>query len=97
MTNLTTADSPMINSSSSQEINVQRAMPVELVPDRGANRKREQRAKGEWATNRMASECGRPLENGKHEHFAHLVAKGETPAKAYVLCGYSEKGPRSNL
>ena len=91
MTNLTTADSPMINSSSSQEINVQRAMPVELLPDRGANRKREQRAKGEWATNR------RPLENGKHEHFAHLVAKGETPAKAYVLCGYSEKGPRSNL
>jgi phage terminase small subunit len=40
----------------------------------------------------IASEFGRPLENGKHEHFAHLVAKGESAAKAYVLCGYSEKG-----
>jgi hypothetical protein len=35
---------------------------------------------------------GRPLTNGKHEHFAHLVTKGERPARAYVLCGYSEKG-----
>ena len=35
---------------------------------------------------------GTPLENSKHEHFAHLVVKGETAAKAYVLCGYSEKG-----
>jgi phage terminase small subunit len=33
---------------------------------------------------------GRPLTNGKHEHFAHRVAKGESPAKAYVGCGYSE-------
>ena len=32
------------------------------------------------------------LHNTKHEHFAHLVAQGESPAKAYVLCGYSEKG-----
>src|SRR5450755_1616451 len=35
---------------------------------------------------------GRPLTNGKYEHFAHLVAKGESPAKAYVLCGYSKNG-----
>jgi len=35
---------------------------------------------------------GRPLTNSKHEHFAHLVTNGESPAKAYVLCGYSEHG-----
>jgi hypothetical protein len=35
---------------------------------------------------------GRPLTNGKYEHFAHLVAKGESLAKAYVLCGYSKNG-----
>jgi hypothetical protein len=35
---------------------------------------------------------GRPLTNSKHEHFAHLVAKGESPTKAYVGCGYSESG-----
>jgi hypothetical protein len=35
---------------------------------------------------------GRPLTNGKYEHFAHLVAKGESPATAYVLCGYSKNG-----
>jgi phage terminase small subunit len=35
---------------------------------------------------------GRPLTNTKHEHFAHLVTKGESPARAYVLCGYSEHG-----
>ncbi|MGO9270815.1 MAG: terminase small subunit [Terriglobia bacterium] len=35
---------------------------------------------------------GRPLTKGKYEHFAHLVAKGESPAQAYVLCGYSEHG-----
>lgn len=32
------------------------------------------------------------LTNPKHEHFAQLVAKGETPPKAYVLAGYSEAG-----
>jgi hypothetical protein len=35
---------------------------------------------------------GKPLTNTKHEHFAHLVAKGERPASAYVGCGYSESG-----
>ncbi len=35
---------------------------------------------------------GRPLTNGRYEHFAHLIAKGESPAKAYVLCGYSNNG-----
>jgi phage terminase small subunit len=35
---------------------------------------------------------GRPLTNGKYEHFAHLIAKGESPSKAYVLCGYSSNG-----
>ena len=35
---------------------------------------------------------GKPLENSKHEHFAHLVVSGEAAAKAYVLCGYSKKG-----
>ena len=39
-----------------------------------------------------ASRAGRPLTNGKYEHFAHLIAKGESPAKAYVLCGYSSNG-----
>lgn len=32
------------------------------------------------------------LRNTKHEHFAHLVAKGESAQKAYVLAGYSEQG-----
>jgi phage terminase small subunit len=35
---------------------------------------------------------GAPLTNSKHEHFAHMVAKGESPARAYVGCGYSESG-----
>jgi phage terminase small subunit len=35
---------------------------------------------------------GRPLTNGKYEQFAHLIAKGESSAKAYVLCGYSSNG-----
>ena len=35
---------------------------------------------------------GRPLTNAKYEHFAHLVARGESPAKAYVSCGYSKNG-----
>ena len=34
----------------------------------------------------------KPLDNEKHEAFAHLVAKGMTPPKAYVLAGYREKG-----
>ena len=33
-----------------------------------------------------------PLTNSKYEHFALLVARGESPAKAYVLSGYSENG-----
>jgi hypothetical protein len=33
-----------------------------------------------------------PLRNEKYEHFAHLIARGESPARAYVLCGYSKKG-----
>lgn len=32
------------------------------------------------------------LSNPKHEHFAHLVAKGESAQKAYVVAGYSEQG-----
>jgi phage terminase small subunit len=32
------------------------------------------------------------LTNPKHEHFAQLVAKGESAQKAYVLVGYSEAG-----
>jgi phage terminase small subunit len=34
---------------------------------------------------------GRPLTNSQHERFAHLVTKGESPARA-ILCGYSEHG-----
>ena len=34
----------------------------------------------------------RPLTNSKHEHFAHLVTRGESPANAYFLCGYSKNG-----
>jgi hypothetical protein len=30
---------------------------------------------------------GKPLTNSKHERFAHLVTNGESPAKAYVVCG----------
>ena len=37
-------------------------------------------------------QSGRPLTNNKYEHFAHLIAKGESPAKAYGLCGYSSNG-----
>ena len=40
----------------------------------------------------VSRKSDRPLTNGKHEHFAHLVTKGESPARAYVLCGYSEHG-----
>lgn len=32
------------------------------------------------------------LRNAKHEHFAQLVSKGETPPRAYVIAGYSEHG-----
>jgi phage terminase small subunit len=32
------------------------------------------------------------LTNPKHEHFAHLIAKGKSPAQAYVLTGYSNNG-----
>jgi hypothetical protein len=32
------------------------------------------------------------LDNPRHEHFAHLVAKGESPGKAYVTAGFSDKG-----
>lgn len=32
------------------------------------------------------------LPKAKHEHFAQLVANGETPPKAYVIVGYSEQG-----
>jgi phage terminase small subunit len=35
---------------------------------------------------------GGPLTNSRHEHFAHLITKGESPARAYVVCGFSEKG-----
>lgn len=35
-----------------------------------------------------------PLKNAKHEHFARLVSTTETPARAYVLAGFSEKGAR---
>ena len=35
------------------------------------------------------------LANAKHEHFAQLIAGGETPTKAYILAGYSEKGAHS--
>jgi phage terminase small subunit len=32
------------------------------------------------------------LRNSKHEHFAHLVAKGEKAGPAYVAAGYSKQG-----
>lgn len=32
------------------------------------------------------------LKNKKHEQFAHLVANGTKPVKAYVSVGYSENG-----
>jgi hypothetical protein len=32
------------------------------------------------------------LSNPRHEHFASLVAAGETPTRAYVSAGYSPKG-----
>ncbi len=39
------------------------------------------------------------LNNPRHEHFAHLVATGHSPAEAYATAGYKEKtaytcGPR---
>jgi len=34
------------------------------------------------------------LSNGKWEYFAHEVAKGLSPEKAYVAAGYSERGAR---
>lgn len=33
-----------------------------------------------------------PLRNLKHEHFAQLIAGGETVGNAYHLAGYSDKG-----
>ena len=50
---------------------------------------------GKQRANRRAAAAGgsgTPLTNGKYEHFALLVAKGESPAKAYVQCGYSKNG-----
>lgn len=35
---------------------------------------------------------GRPSSNPKHEHFAQLIARGETPAEAYARSGYSQRG-----
>src|SRR5215467_4864524 len=32
------------------------------------------------------------LKNPKHEHFAQLIASGESPTKSYALAGYSDKG-----
>lgn len=37
-----------------------------------------------------------PLKNAKHEHFAQLVSTTETPARAYVLAGFSENGARAS-
>jgi hypothetical protein len=36
------------------------------------------------------------LKNAKHEHFAQLVSTSETPARAYVLAGFSAKGARAS-
>lgn len=36
------------------------------------------------------------LKNAKHEHFAHLVAKGKEPTAAYVSAGYSNKGAQQS-
>lgn len=36
------------------------------------------------------------LASAKHEHFAQFVSNGETPARAYVLAGYSEKGAHAS-
>lgn len=33
-----------------------------------------------------------PMKNAKHEHFAHLVSKGEKASRAYVTAGYSTAG-----
>ena len=43
------------------------------------------KAKAAWPQNDRPS-VRKPLGNSKHEHFAHMVAKGEAPAKVYVLC-----------
>lgn len=32
------------------------------------------------------------LRNSKHEHFAHLIAKGGNPRQSYIDAGYSDKG-----
>lgn len=32
------------------------------------------------------------LKNARHEHFAHLVAKGTSARQAYIAAGYSENG-----
>ncbi len=37
-----------------------------------------------------------PLKNSRHEHFAQLVASGQSPTKAYTLAGYSEKGAHAS-
>lgn len=36
------------------------------------------------------------LKNSKHEHFAQLVAGGQSPTKAYALAGYSEIGAHAS-
>jgi len=36
---------------------------------------------------------GQELRNPRHEHFARLVAAGETAAKAYTCVGYSDSNP----
>jgi hypothetical protein len=48
-------------------------------------------------SNGVSRVSGRPLTNSKHEHFAHMVTKGESPARAYILCGYSEHGALQRL
>jgi hypothetical protein len=83
-------------------------MSLNAISDVGALPPSEPQQHGLLAANRLAtgpSELNtttcprdanrgsrRPLANGKHEHFAHLIAKGESTAKAYVLCGYSNNG-----
>lgn len=36
------------------------------------------------------------LANVKHEHFAHLVAKGVNPTESYVQAGYSKNGAQQS-
>lgn len=33
-----------------------------------------------------------PLKNPRHEQFVSMIAAGESPTKAYILAGFSEKG-----